>query len=103
MRNLVAASQVILGASSGTCIQVQINTRSTVGIADIQICKRLHNAVQFFLTGKLARHVVHLNEYIFVVGICAHFLVIDFRSTITISIVSVGFHAVGKPVTVSIR
>ena len=33
--DLLTPSQVVLGAPSGTGIQVQINTRSTVGIADI--------------------------------------------------------------------
>ena len=82
---------------------MKINACPAVRVSNIQVSKRLHDAVQFFLTGKLTGHVVHLNEYIFVVGICTHFLVIDFGSTITISVVSVGFHAVGKPVTVSIR
>ena len=103
MWNLVAASQVILGTPGRTGIQMQINACPAVRVSNIQVSKRLHDAIQLFLTGKLARHIVHLNEYIFVVGICTHFLVIDFRSTITISIVSVDFHVVGKPVTVSIR
>ena len=100
--DLFASSQVVLRSPGGTGIQVQINTRSAVGIADIYIRERLHDSIQFFLTGKLTGHIIHLDKNVFMVGIRAHLREIDLWYAIVVDIVPVSFQLVGNMVAVAI-
>ena len=100
--DLFASSQVILRASGGTGIQVQINTRSTIGIADIYIRERLHDSIQLFLTGKLTGHIIHLDKNVFMVRVRAHLGEIDLWYAIVVDIVPVSFQLVGNMIVVAI-
>ena len=100
--DLFASSQVVLRSPGGTGIQVQINTRSAVGIADIYIRERLHDSIQLFLTGKLTGHIIHLDKNIFMVGIRAHLREIDLWYAIVVDIVPVSFQLVGNMIAVAI-
>ena len=100
--DLFASSQVVLRSPGGTGIQVQINTRSAVGIADIYIRERLHDSIQLFLTGKLTGHIIHLDKNVFMVGIRAHLREIDLWYAIVVDIVPVSFQLVGNMIAVAI-
>ena len=100
--DLFASSQVVLRSPGGTGIQVQINTHSAVGIADIYIRERLHDSIQLFLTGKLTGHIIHLDKNVFMVGIRAHLREIDLWYAIVVDIVPVSFQLVGNMIAVAI-
>ena len=100
--DFVSAAQVVLGAAGATGVQVDVHAGSAVGVAQGQVGINLGDAVQFVFAGQQTCHVVHLNEDVLVVGVCAHCGEVDVDFAVAVSVVALHFPGVGDAVAVNI-
>ena len=101
--DFVAAAEVVLGAAGVTCVQVDVYAGGAVGVAYGQVGVNLGDAVQFVFAGQQARHVVHLDKDVLVVGVCAHCGEVDVDFTVAVSVVALQLPGVGDAVAVDVR
>ena len=100
--DFVAAAEVVLGAAGATCVQVDVHAVGAVGVAQGQVGVDLGDAVQFVFAGQQARHVVHLDEDVLVVGVGAQCGEVDVDLAVAVGVVALQFPGVGDAIAVDV-
>ena len=102
MRHLVAAAEVVLGAAGATGVQVNVDADGAVRVAHGKLREGFGDAVELFLAGEQAGHVVHLHEDILLQRIGAHRGVVHVDFAVAVGVVALHLPGVGDAVAVDV-
>ena len=100
--DFVAAAEVILGAAGVTGVQVDVHAVGAVGVAQGQVGVNLGDAVQLVFAGQQACHVVHLDEDVLVLGVCAQCGEVDIDFAVAVGVIALHFPGIGDAVAVNV-